>query len=94
MKVVIKNKKVKDEAIPVHPMKVYRGSRSIAPLILNSSIILRSVVNFTPRPLYPRKNNAGTHWIGGWISFRAGLEILKRKISCPGRASNPGSPGP
>jgi hypothetical protein len=25
------------------------------------------VVNFAPRPLYPRGNTPGTHWIGGWV---------------------------
>jgi hypothetical protein len=39
-------------------MKAYRGSRGTAPLILNLGTRWRWVVNFTPRPLYPRKE----HW--------------------------------
>jgi len=30
------------------------------------------VVNATPRPLYPRERPV-THYIGGWMSLRAGL---------------------
>jgi hypothetical protein len=34
-------------------------------------------VNLTPRPLYPR----GTHWIGGWVDPRTGLDdVEKRKF--------------
>jgi len=33
------------------------------------------VVNFTPRQLYPPRERApGTHWIGGWVSPRTGLD--------------------
>jgi hypothetical protein len=39
MKAVIKEKKMKDEAIPTYSMKANRGSSSIAPLILNPGII-------------------------------------------------------
>jgi hypothetical protein len=42
---------------------------------------------FTPREIAP-----GTHWIGGWVGPRAGLDAVeKRRISCPCRESNPGS---
>jgi hypothetical protein len=27
-----------------------------------------------PAALYPQKTTAGTHWIGGWVSLRAGLD--------------------
>jgi hypothetical protein len=33
----------------------------------------------------------GTHWIGGWVGLRAGLDTeARRKIICPCRGSNPG----
>jgi hypothetical protein len=35
-------------------MKMYRGSRGIAPRILNLGPRWRRVVSFTPRPLYPQ----------------------------------------
>jgi hypothetical protein len=64
----------------VHRMKAYRGSRGIAPLILNLN---------TPRPLYPQeitpvslnRRLRGTQSESG----RFGEE----KISCPCRDSNP-----
>ena len=31
------------------------------------------VFNVTPRPLYPRER-PGTHYIGGWVGLRAGLD--------------------
>ena len=38
------------------------------------------VVNATPRSLYPRER-PGTHFTGGWVGPRAGLD--GRKISSP-----------
>jgi hypothetical protein len=33
-----------------------------------------------PRPLYPRERAPGTHWIGGWVSPRTGLnDAIKEK---------------
>jgi hypothetical protein len=32
----------------------------------------RSVVSFTPRPLYLRRRSPGTHWIRGWVNPRTG----------------------
>jgi hypothetical protein len=31
------------------------------------------VVSFTPTPFYPLERAPGTHWIGGWVGPRAGL---------------------
>jgi len=45
--------KVKGTAVPVMTMKAYRGSRGIAPLILNLGTRRRQVVNFTSQLLYP-----------------------------------------
>jgi hypothetical protein len=42
------------------------------------------VVSFTPLPLYPRGKSPGTHWVGGWVDPRAGLnEVEKRKFLTP-----------
>jgi hypothetical protein len=85
-----KGKKVK---VPLcltkqHAMKAYWGSRGIAPLILNFGArwgewpASRSG-RFTP----------GTHWIGGWVGPRFGLDtVAKRKILSSCRESNPGRP--
>jgi hypothetical protein len=46
-----------------------------------------------PAALYPRGKNPRTHWIGGWVGPRAGLDAeAKRKILCPCLGSNPGRP--
>jgi hypothetical protein len=45
----------------------------------------------TPRPRFtPEERTPGTHWIGGWVGPRAGLEVGSRtKILCSCRGSNP-----
>jgi hypothetical protein len=41
----------------------------------------------------PRERDPGTHWIGGWVSPRAGLEaVVKGKILSPRRESDPRTP--
>jgi hypothetical protein len=46
-----------------------------------------------PAALYPRGKDPGTHWIGGWMGPRAGLDAgARRKILCPCRGSNPDRP--
>jgi hypothetical protein len=43
------------------------------------------VVSVTPRPRFtPGERTPGTHWIGGWVGSRAGLDAgARRKILCP-----------
>jgi hypothetical protein len=47
-----------------------------------------------PRPRFtPGERTPGTHWTGGWVSPRAGLDAkARRKILCLCRGSNPGRP--
>jgi hypothetical protein len=47
-----------------------------------------------PRPRFtPRERTPGTHWTGGWVGPRAGLDTkAKRKILCPCRGSNTDRP--
>jgi hypothetical protein len=62
-------------------------------IILNLGTRWRRIVSVTPRPLYPGERNPGTHWIGGWVGSKVGLDAVeKRKISYPCRESNPGRP--
>jgi len=52
-------------------------------------------VSFTPRPLYPGERPPNTHWIGGWVGSRAGLDaVVKRKIPSSCRESNTSRPVP
>jgi len=46
--------------------------------------------HFTPSERAP-----GTHWLGGWVGPRAGLNaVVRRKIPSPSRHSNPRSSSP
>jgi hypothetical protein len=72
-------------------MKAY-GSECIEPHFLDLGTSWRRVVNFTPRPLYPRGLSAsGTHWIGGWVDLRAGLDDLEERklLTLPGLELRP-----
>jgi hypothetical protein len=37
------------------------------------------MVSFTPRLLYSRGKSPSTHWIGGWVGHRAGLEDMEKR---------------
>jgi hypothetical protein len=52
------------------------------------------VVSVTPWPRFtPGERTPGTHWIGGWVGPRAGLNAgARRKILCPCRRLNPERP--
>jgi hypothetical protein len=41
---------------------------------------LKCVVSFTPRPLYPGERAPGTHWKGGWLDPRIGLNDVENKM--------------
>jgi hypothetical protein len=47
-----------------------------------------------PRPCFtPGERTPGTHWAGGWVGHRAGLDAgARRKILCLCRGSNTGCP--
>jgi hypothetical protein len=42
------------------------------------------MVSFTPQAPYPQRKNPPTHWIGGWVDLRAGLDdVENRKFLTP-----------
>jgi hypothetical protein len=49
------------------------------------------MVSFTPRPLYPRESVPGTHWTGGRVDPRAGLDDLEKRkfLTLPGLEFRP-----
>jgi hypothetical protein len=53
-------------------------SGCIDPRLLELDTGWRWVVSFTPLPHYPRGKSFGTHWIGGWVDHRAGLDNMKK----------------
>jgi hypothetical protein len=42
-----------------------------------TSALERGVVSTTPRPLYPQER-PGTHWTGGWVGPRAGVDVCEK----------------
>jgi hypothetical protein len=65
--------------------KAYCGSRGIyLHAFFNLCTRWRRVASFMPRPLYTQRKSPVTHWIGGWVVPRAGLDAaVKRKIPSP-----------
>jgi hypothetical protein len=69
------------------------GSGDIARRILNLGTRWRWLASFTPQALYPGERAPGTHWIGGWVGPRAGLNaVAKRNNTYHYRESKPGRP--
>jgi hypothetical protein len=60
-----------------HHEDIWR-SEGAAPPLLNSALVGSEWS--APRPCH---FTPGTHLIGGWVGFRAGLDVMKRQISCP-----------
>jgi hypothetical protein len=58
-------------------MQTYKGSSSIAPLILNLDTIWSWVVKATNRPFYSREERP-VPLIRGWVGPRVGLDLEKR----------------
>jgi len=75
--------------------EVIQGRWGVVSLILNLNTRWMSVVNLTPRLLYPRGYAPQYHCRGGWIGPRVNLHFMEqRKIPCPCWDSNPGSYSP
>jgi hypothetical protein len=43
------------------------------------------IVSLTYRPLTPVEGAPGTHWVGGWMDQRAGMNVVPCWESNPGR---------
>jgi hypothetical protein len=67
-------------------MKAYGGVDVLVYIHIFLTLALAGgVVSFTPRPLYPPPP---THWIGGWVNPRAGLDDVEKKKFLIYRGSN------
>jgi hypothetical protein len=65
------------------------GTGGKNPVIPDLSFRRKCEVNFTSSRLALLGRTPGTHWIGGWVGLRAGLDILEKNESCfPCRESN------
>ena len=69
----------KVKVVPVFVMKAPLGSRSMTPLILNLRTRWRSVLNFTPRKLFPTGGKHDANWIGSWVGPRADPDPLDKR---------------
>ena len=70
---------INGKVVPIYAMKAYRGSRGIAPLILNLGTRGRWVLTSHSDSFIPGKNSV-THWKRGWWapeSVWTALEIRK-----------------
>jgi hypothetical protein len=54
------------------------GSKCIGPSFLDLGNSWRWVVSFTPLTLYLRGRATGTHWIGGWMDPRTGVDDMEK----------------
>ena len=62
----------------------------IASLILTLATTLRSIVNFTPLPFYPRERTpVPTQYVARWASQPVWTIFGEDTVSCPCRVSNP-----
>jgi hypothetical protein len=69
----VKCKKMSSACLYTTPWR-HKASVGIAPRILNLGTRCTWVISFTPRPLYK-----DTHWIGGCVGHRAGLDAVARR---------------
>jgi hypothetical protein len=53
------------------------GIGCIDPCFLSLGTRWRWVVSFVSLSLYPMERTSGTHWIGGWVGPRAGLDDME-----------------
>jgi hypothetical protein len=66
-----------------HAMETW-GNGGIAPQLLTSALDGGGMAGFIPRG-----NSPGTHWIGGWVGHRAGLDTVERRKILHSRELNP-----
>jgi hypothetical protein len=65
-----------------YAMKTFGDSDCIYSRFLDLSSSLKRVVSFTPLPLHPSPLLGFTHWIGGWVSPRTGLDDMEKRKFC------------
>jgi hypothetical protein len=77
--------KVKKKVKQSHyrPEQAQRVGRGIALLFRDLGARRGWVVSTTPRQLYPRDRPV-THFTGGWVGLRAGLDVCEKTRPSPG----------
>jgi hypothetical protein len=85
------------KAVPLHATKALGARGGIAPTHFRLGTRWGWVVSVTPRPRFlpPGKGPPGTHWTGGWVGPRAGLDTEARgEILSPFPGMEPRSSSP
>jgi hypothetical protein len=81
------------KAVPLPPCRRQRGEKYSSYSFLTSALEGVSGQSHAPDALSPQKRTPGSHWTGGWVGLRAGLDTEARtKILCFCPGSNPGVP--
>jgi hypothetical protein len=72
-------------------MKAYGGVDVYIHIFLNSALVGAEWSTSRPGRLTPVERSCGTHWIGGWVDLRAGLDDLKKRkfLTLPGLKLRP-----
>jgi hypothetical protein len=75
-------------------MKAYGGMDVQIHIFLTSALTGGEWSDSCPSRFTPRERAPGTHWIGGWVDSRAGLDdVEKRKfLTLPGLELRPPPP--
>ena len=64
-------------------------SRRVALFSLTLDSRQRLEVSFTPRPRNSRQRKFNTHWMGGWLGLRDGLDVGEHKSVVPAGNQTP-----
>jgi hypothetical protein len=68
-----------------------QGRKGIAPPLLTSELEVSGQLH-APTALPPGERAPGTHWIGGWVGPKAGIDAVKKRKILDCTQSNPGRP--
>jgi hypothetical protein len=60
-------------------MKAYEGVDVQIHIFLTSTLVGGEWSASRPGHFTPGENASGTHWIGGWVDHRAGLDNLEKR---------------
>jgi hypothetical protein len=62
-------------------MKMYTGSRGVVvPFVLILGTFLETSDQLHAPAALSQGKNPGSHWIGGWVGPRDGLDVLEKRI--------------
>jgi hypothetical protein len=60
-------------------MKTYGGVDVQIHIFSTSALVRNKFLVSRPGCFTPRKRAHGTHWIGGWVGLRAGLDLGEKR---------------